>query len=130
MPESAAPFCAGGTGVGAHDRAIDHHLLHIGIGRERSMHRLPDAFGTPALKTFVDAIPDTKICGQQTPLGAATGNPQHRFEEAPTPPGAAHIHIWMPPKKGVDFRPLIISELVRHFLLRSPENHSYLGYTK
>jgi len=42
MPDGAAPFCAGGTGVGTNYAAIDHDVLHIGIRREISMHCLPN----------------------------------------------------------------------------------------
>jgi hypothetical protein len=114
MPDSAAPFCASGTGVCTNDAAIDHDVLHIGVRGEIPMHRLPNAIVAPALKPFVDAIPAPILRRKEPPLGATSYDPKHGLNELPTSISVSYINIRMCKKKRFYPFPLVIRELAGH----------------
>jgi hypothetical protein len=69
--------------MGPHDGAVDNEILHIWIRDEMLMHPFPDSFVAPMCEALIDTVPGTVMLRQQSPLGTATRDPEHCFDEAP-----------------------------------------------
>jgi hypothetical protein len=82
--------------VSADDSRVNEQVFHIGIAKERLMELLEDALPAPTREAFIDGIPVTVLCGKQSPLCAAAGDPQHGFKELTA--------ILLPPDIGVRVR--------------------------
>lgn len=65
-----------------HNRAIQQEPFAVGLIRTVVESLLPDPFIAPAGEAFENAIPLAVGFGQQPPLGAAAGDPQHGFDKA------------------------------------------------
>jgi hypothetical protein len=91
-----------------HYGAVNNEMFQIGVLDKMMMHSFPDAFITPAGKPLVDAVPFTILLGQQSPLSATAGHPEHAFHQAPTVGFLADVHLWTIPQELEDFPPLFI----------------------
>ena len=94
--------------MGPYHRAVDNDIFHIGVLGKMVMHPFPDAFITPAGKPLVDAVPVAVAFGQQSPLGAATGDPENPFHKPAAVRFLAHIHVRAGTQELKDFPPLVI----------------------
>ncbi len=68
--------------MGSHHSAINDEMLQVWVLNKMLMHSFPDALITPAGKPLVDAVPFAVLFGQQSPLSAAAGHPEHPLNEA------------------------------------------------
>jgi len=73
--------------------AIKDKIFHIWVIGKMLMHFVPNILITPAAKAFVDTVPVAILCWQQSPLGAAAGNPQHTFNKTTALGFLAHINV-------------------------------------
>ena len=88
-------------------------MPHVGILDEPLMHPFPYPFQAPADESLVDAVPLTLLGRQQPPLGAATGDPQHPFDEAAAIGFLADVHIGTAAQEFTDLGPLAGSQFDR-----------------
>ena len=56
-------------------------MFHIRVTGERLMKPFEDALPTPPREPLVDGVPVAVLRRQESPLCAATSNPQHGFEK-------------------------------------------------
>ena len=94
--------------MGPYHRTVHDEMLQIWVLDKMMMHSFPDAFITPAGKPPVDAVPFAILFGQQSPLSATAGHPEHPFNEAAAAGFLADVHLWATPQELEDFRPLFI----------------------
>lgn len=96
--------------MGPDRAAIEDQVLHIRVIGKMVMHIFPDLVVTPAGKALVDAVPGTIFLRQQAPLGAATRDPEHGFQEKPTVGFLACIDSGMALQEGVNLAPFTFSK--------------------
>jgi hypothetical protein len=96
--------------MGPDHAAVQDQVLHVRIIDEMLMHIFPDVVFAPASKAFVDAVPPALLLGQQPPLGTASRNPQHGFQEKSTLGFLAGIGAGMALKKCVYLAPFSFSK--------------------
>ena len=92
--------------MGPHYGTINNEMFQIRVMDKMVMHWFPDPFITPASKPPVDAVPFAILLGQQSPLSATAGDPEHPFHEAAAVGFLAHVHLWATTQELEDFRPL------------------------
>ena len=83
-----------GTGVSAHDSAVNNHAFHVDILGEVTVHPLPDTFVRPSHETLVYSVPLAIIRWKESPLGARACDPKNGFDESPALRFVAHVDIW------------------------------------
>ena len=79
--------------MGSHYGAINDEMLQVWVLGKMLMHSFPDALITPAGKAPVDAVPFAILFGQQSPLSATAGHPEHSLNEAATISFLAHVYL-------------------------------------
>jgi len=94
--------------MGPYHGAVNNEMFQIwGMGK-MMMQSFPDTSITPAGKPSVDAVPFAVLLGQQSPLSATAGHPEHAFDEATAVSFLAHVHLWATTQEVEDFGPLFI----------------------
>ena len=94
--------------VGTHDRAVDHRVFVVGIGRQHLEEPLPDAaFGPPGeARMNLDRI--AKALGQIPPWNACPITIEHRFDKQPIVLGR-HSHVTLASRQDIlDLVPLVV----------------------
>jgi hypothetical protein len=96
--------------VGAHNRAVHHAILHIGILSEMLQHSFPHPVVTPAGKPLIHTIPVPVLGGQQAPLRSTPVNPDYPFDKKAALGFLSNIGAWVGLQKIPYFRPLFICQ--------------------
>jgi hypothetical protein len=89
--------------MGSHHSAINDKMLQVWVLNQMLMHSFPDALITPAGKPPVDAVPFAILFGQQSPLSAAAGHPEHPLNEAAAVGFWADVYLRTIPQEVEDF---------------------------
>jgi hypothetical protein len=117
--------------MGANDRAVDHQISVITVGRQRLEHLLPDAGMAPTAEAFMDRLPLAIPFRQVALMRARTQNPKATIDKQAIirtcTPRIANL-AW---RQGRNLRPLPIAQFIslnRHDDLRGstrcPMKHS------
>ena len=69
--------------MGANNSRVNEQVLPISVAGQRLMEVLEDAVPTPPCEAFIDSVPGAVLSWQQSPLCAATSDPQDGFEKEP-----------------------------------------------
>jgi hypothetical protein len=83
-----------GTGMSTDDRAVNKQILHVRIIDEMLVHLFPDFVIAPSCISFVDTVPFAIRRWQQSPLGTASGDPEHSFDKPSAVGFLANIGSW------------------------------------
>jgi hypothetical protein len=96
--------------MGAHDGAVDHRILVVGIGREMLKDALPDARFGPAAEAAMHRHAIAKALWQIPPRHAGPEPVEHRFDEQ-TVVGCGYADRTFPARQQVlDPLPLVIAK--------------------
>ncbi len=68
--------------VGPDNRAVDHRILVIGLGRQGLQHSLPNPALGPASEPSMDILPTAKALGQLAPRNSGAIAIEDRFDKA------------------------------------------------
>jgi len=98
--------------VGAHDRAVDHRVFVVGIGREVLEHALPHIRLGPAAEASMHRDAVTEALGQVAPWHTSAKTIKHGFDEQSVVE-RGHAHMALTPGKQVLYAvPLIVAKAV------------------
>jgi len=98
--------------MSAHDGAVDHRVLIVGIGCEMLEYPLPDAGLGPTAEPPMHVLPVAEPLRQIAPRYAGSIAKQHRFDEQPVI-RRSHPHMTLTPgQQALDTVPLIVAKAV------------------
>jgi len=103
-------FRAGTMLVGAHDGAVDHRILIVGIKRVEDL--LPHTGFRPSAKPAVEILPAPKAFWEVTPRDACTVAVEHRLDKQTVVCASYSYVAFLTRQKVADTIPLVIAKRI------------------